>query len=47
MKELDYLLKQTNVVILNDIVVINGTYLLNSEAILKNGSDKSMAGMKM
>jgi Cu(I)/Ag(I) efflux system membrane fusion protein len=30
-----------------DIVVTNGAYLLNSEAIFKNGSDKSMAGMKM
>lgn len=30
-----------------DIVVINGAYLLNSEAIFKNGSDNSMAGMKM
>ena len=30
-----------------DIVVTNGAYLLNSEAIFKNGSDGSMAGMKM
>ena len=30
-----------------DIVVTNGAYLLNSEAIFKNGSDNSMAGMKM
>jgi Cu(I)/Ag(I) efflux system membrane fusion protein len=30
-----------------DIVVTNGAYLLNSEAIFKNGSGKSMAGMKM
>jgi Cu(I)/Ag(I) efflux system membrane fusion protein len=30
-----------------DIVVTNGAYLLNSEAIFKNGSDKSMGGMKM
>jgi Cu(I)/Ag(I) efflux system membrane fusion protein len=30
-----------------DIVVTNGGYLLNSEAIFKNGSDNSMAGMKM
>jgi Cu(I)/Ag(I) efflux system membrane fusion protein len=30
-----------------DIVVTSGVYLLNSEAIFKNGSDKSMAGMKM
>jgi Cu(I)/Ag(I) efflux system membrane fusion protein len=28
------------------IVVTNGVYLLNSEAIFKNGSD-NMAGMKM
>ncbi|SDT18322.1 membrane fusion protein, Cu(I)/Ag(I) efflux system [Mucilaginibacter mallensis] len=30
-----------------DIVVTNGAYLLNSEAIFKNGNDKSMGGMKM
>jgi len=30
-----------------DIVVINGAYLLNSEAIFKNGNDSNMAGMKM
>jgi Cu(I)/Ag(I) efflux system membrane fusion protein len=30
-----------------DIIVTNGAYLLNGEAIFKNGSDKSMAGMKM
>jgi len=30
-----------------DIVVTTGAYLLNSEAIFKNGSDKSMGGMKM
>jgi Cu(I)/Ag(I) efflux system membrane fusion protein len=30
-----------------DIVVTNGVYLLNSEAIFKNGSDNSMSGMKM
>ncbi|MBD1395041.1 efflux RND transporter periplasmic adaptor subunit [Mucilaginibacter glaciei] len=30
-----------------DVVVINGAYLLNSEAIFKNGSDNTMAGMKM
>lgn len=30
-----------------DIVVTNGAYLLNSEAIFKNGSDKTMGGMKM
>ncbi len=30
-----------------DIIVINGAYLLNSEAIFKNGNDNSMAGMKM
>ena len=30
-----------------DIVVTTGAYLLNSEAIFKNGSDNSMAGMKM
>jgi Cu(I)/Ag(I) efflux system membrane fusion protein len=30
-----------------DIVVTNGTYLLNSEAIFKNGSDNSMGNMKM
>lgn len=30
-----------------DVVVTNGAYLLNSEAIFKNGSDDSMAGMKM
>jgi len=30
-----------------DIVVTNGAYLLNSEAIFKNGSDQSMADMKM
>ncbi|HWZ35558.1 MAG TPA: efflux RND transporter periplasmic adaptor subunit [Mucilaginibacter sp.] len=31
-----------------EIVVTNGTYLLNSEAIFRNGSDRgSMAGMKM
>jgi Cu(I)/Ag(I) efflux system membrane fusion protein len=29
-----------------DIVVINGAYLLNSEAIFKNGNDQ-MGGMKM
>jgi Cu(I)/Ag(I) efflux system membrane fusion protein len=32
---------------LGDIVVTNGAYLLNSEAIFKNGSDKSMSEMKM
>lgn len=30
-----------------DVVVTNGAYLLNSEAIFKNGNDKSMGGMKM
>jgi Cu(I)/Ag(I) efflux system membrane fusion protein len=30
-----------------DIVVTNGSYLLNSEAIFKNGSDNSMGNMKM
>jgi membrane fusion protein, copper/silver efflux system len=30
-----------------DIVVTNGTYLLNSEAIFKNGNDNTMNGMKM
>jgi Cu(I)/Ag(I) efflux system membrane fusion protein len=30
-----------------DIVVTNGAYLLNSEAIFKNGNDSSMGGMKM
>jgi len=30
-----------------DIVVTNGAYLLNSEAIFKNGNDNSMSGMKM
>ncbi|MEO7215193.1 efflux RND transporter periplasmic adaptor subunit [Mucilaginibacter sp.] len=30
-----------------DVVVINGAYLLNSEAIFKNGNGNSMAGMKM
>jgi len=30
-----------------DIVVTNGAYLLNSEAIFKNGNDNSMGGMKM
>ncbi|RKR83674.1 Cu(I)/Ag(I) efflux system membrane fusion protein [Mucilaginibacter gracilis] len=30
-----------------EIVVINGAYLLNSEAIFKNGSNNSMTGMKM
>lgn len=30
-----------------DIVVTNGAYLLNSEAIFKNGNDIGMAGMKM
>jgi Cu(I)/Ag(I) efflux system membrane fusion protein len=30
-----------------DIVVTNGAYLLNSEAIFKNGSNNKMAGMKM
>jgi len=30
-----------------DIVVTNGAYLLNSEAIFKNGNDSNMAGMKM
>ncbi|GGH12459.1 efflux RND transporter periplasmic adaptor subunit [Mucilaginibacter phyllosphaerae] len=30
-----------------DVVVINGAYLLNSEAIFKNGSGNTMAGMKM
>ena len=29
------------------IVVTNGAYLLNSEAIFKNGSDSNMSGMKM
>jgi Cu(I)/Ag(I) efflux system membrane fusion protein len=29
-----------------DVVVTNGAYLLNSEAIFKNGGD-NMAGMKM
>jgi len=33
---------------LGEVVVTNGAYLLNSEAIFRNGSDKSgMAGMKM
>ncbi|MEO6850592.1 MAG: efflux RND transporter periplasmic adaptor subunit [Mucilaginibacter sp.] len=30
-----------------DVIVINGAYLLNSEAIFKNGSGNSMTGMKM
>ena len=30
-----------------DIVVTNGAYLLNSEAIFKNGNDNTMTGMKM
>ena len=30
-----------------DVVVTYGAYLLNSEAIFKNGSDNNMAGMKM
>ncbi len=30
-----------------DIVVTNGAYLLNSEAIFKNGNENSMSGMKM
>jgi Cu(I)/Ag(I) efflux system membrane fusion protein len=30
-----------------DIVVTNGVYLLNSEAIFKNGGDNGMTGMKM
>jgi Cu(I)/Ag(I) efflux system membrane fusion protein len=30
-----------------DIVVTNGAYLLNSEAIFKNGNNSNMAGMKM
>jgi Cu(I)/Ag(I) efflux system membrane fusion protein len=30
-----------------DIVVTNGAYLLNSEAIFKNGNDSSVGGMKM
>lgn len=30
-----------------DVVVTNGAYLLNSEAIFKNGNDNSMGGMKM
>jgi Cu(I)/Ag(I) efflux system membrane fusion protein len=30
-----------------DIVVTNNAYLLNSEAIFKNGNDKTMGGMKM
>jgi Cu(I)/Ag(I) efflux system membrane fusion protein len=30
-----------------DVVVTDGAYLLNSEAIFKNGNDKSMSGMKM
>jgi Cu(I)/Ag(I) efflux system membrane fusion protein len=30
-----------------DIVITNGAYLLNSEAIFKNGNDKTMDGMKM
>jgi len=30
-----------------DVVVTNGAYLLNSEAIFKNGNDNNMAGMKM
>jgi Cu(I)/Ag(I) efflux system membrane fusion protein len=30
-----------------DVVVTNGAYLLNSEAIFKNGSGNTMAGMKM
>ncbi|PAW95345.1 hypothetical protein CKK33_18305 [Mucilaginibacter sp. MD40] len=30
-----------------DIVVTGGAYLLNSEAIFKNGNDNSMSGMKM
>jgi Cu(I)/Ag(I) efflux system membrane fusion protein len=32
---------------LGDVVVTDGAYLLNSEAIFKNGNDKSMSGMKM
>jgi len=30
-----------------DVVVTNGVYLLNSEAIFKNGNDNGMSGMKM
>ncbi|QEC78815.1 efflux RND transporter periplasmic adaptor subunit [Mucilaginibacter ginsenosidivorax] len=30
-----------------DVVVTNGTYLLNSEAIFKNGNEADMSGMKM
>jgi Cu(I)/Ag(I) efflux system membrane fusion protein len=32
---------------IGDIVVTNGVYLLNSEAIFKNGNDNSMGNMKM
>ncbi|WP_183574465.1 efflux RND transporter periplasmic adaptor subunit [Mucilaginibacter sp. X5P1] len=32
---------------IGDIVVTNGAYLLNSEAIFKNGNDSKMTGMKM
>jgi Cu(I)/Ag(I) efflux system membrane fusion protein len=32
---------------IGDIVITNGAYLLNSEAIFKNGNDKSMSEMKM
>ena len=32
---------------IGDIVVTSGAYLLNSEAIFKNGNDNNMSGMKM